>query len=233
MFAAFAGFASGDWLPGADWAFGLHRGAANERDRRPQSTRRLRAECRLATDQSSLLSRSGGECACLADCLVFYARLARRLCLPDRSRPRTVHYRRVRVRSLLLLPRPPSMRFRLLAHARSSHCGTNSPGAAPGRNAAPIRDASPYQAQPKVGHLDADRRSGWRSGDDMALMFGAVRPDARTKKGGPCGPPSLVCSDGLRSEVHVAHATHTAATRRHRRCLLLRLLRDHRLGGHQ
>ena len=73
MFAAFAGFASGDRLPGSDWAVGLHRGAANQGDRHPQGTWRLHHRCRLAVDQAIHQAGSGGQCACLADRLVVHA----------------------------------------------------------------------------------------------------------------------------------------------------------------
>ncbi len=54
------------------------------------------------------------------------------------------------------------------------------------------------------------------------------------KRGGPCGPPpSSRRNERSGLEIHIAHATHSATTRRHRRALLLRLLGDHGFGRHQ
>src|SRR5271165_963281 len=54
-----------------------------------------------------------------------------------------------------------------------------------------------------------------------------------TKRAAPKDRPYRLQSDATGSEIHVAHAAHSAAARGHWRTLLLRPLGDHRLGRHQ
>jgi hypothetical protein len=116
---------------------------------------------------------------------------------------------------------------------RMFRCGQDTrrrrPGFRPDRGLPGHRrpSASMSRCLPQVDHEPA--HGTWICG--VGAQFDS-RQVADAKRGGSRDPPLFLATDQLRSVVHIAHPTH-AATTRHGGSLLLRLLRDHRLGGHQ